>query len=101
MRLAVGVLLGQAAGGPEGGDGGVEVHGSPVPGNPAGTAPPQVQSDVDDHADGAQRLARQEPEPGVRRAEPAELVHQPLGVERPALAVGRLESEAMGTGSNT
>ena len=47
----------------------------------------EVHADVHDHARGAQGLAVQHPEEVGGVVEEAELLHQPLGVERPPLAV--------------
>ena len=47
----------------------------------------EVHADVDDDAGRAQRLAVEHAEQVGRVVEEAELLHQPLGVERPALAV--------------
>ena len=47
----------------------------------------EMHTDVDDHPYGSQRLAVEHAEHVGRVVEEAEIVHQPFGVERPALAV--------------
>src|SRR5207237_9321572 len=47
----------------------------------------QVHADIDDHADTTQRLGAEHPQVVVGVFEVAELPHQALRVQRPALAV--------------
>ena len=54
----------------------------------------EVHADVDDHAGRPQRLRVEHAEPVARVGQVAEVVHQPLGVERPALAVTGAPSTA-------
>ena len=54
---------------------------------------PQVHADVDDHPHRAHLLRVEEAQPLARVGEVAQLVHQPLGVERPALDVGADRAE--------
>ena len=58
-----------------------------------GDSSARVQADVHDHARGPERMGAQEPEARLRGPEPAELVHQALGIERPALAMSGHEPE--------
>ena len=52
-----------------------------------GDALAQMHADVDDDTHGAQHLCAEVPQPMVGIVEPAELIAELLGVQRPSLAV--------------
>ena len=56
---------------------------------PSGAVSPQCIADVDDHPRGPEPLRVQHSHPVAGIVEPAEVGHQPFGVQRPALAVAR------------
>ena len=62
---------------------------SGVPDTAVGSRQPAVHTDVDNHPRGPEALGVQHSHPVACVVEPAELGHQPLGVQRPSLAVAR------------